>query len=135
MVDSPINFVYWVNASITSQHHLLDENEKLHVREILLQSRLQKLLALEKENAQLRELLRSTPQVSGQVVVARLLAVELDPNLQQVVLNKGSKENVYEGQPVLDPFGVMGQVIGVGALTSRIQLITDRRSAVPVVDA
>lgn len=134
MVDSPINFVHWINASITSQNHLLGENEKLHMREILLQSRLQKLLSLEQENAQLRQLLQSTPQVSGRVVVARLLAVELDPNLQQVVLNKGSNDNVYEGQPVLDAFGVMGQIIGVGSLTSRVQLITDRRSAVPVVD-
>lgn len=134
LVDAPIRFSQWVNASMTMQQHLVHENEELKVQQILLQSRLQKLLSLEKENAHLRQLLQSTAQISGSVVVARLLAVSLDPNLQQVVLNKGSKDKVYRGQPVLDAFGVMGQVVGVGRLTSKILLITDKQSAVPVED-
>ncbi|HLB56636.1 MAG TPA: rod shape-determining protein MreC [Coxiellaceae bacterium] len=134
LVDAPIRFTQWVNESVTTQNHLLHENEELKVRQILLQSRLQKLLSLEKENAQLRQLLQSTAEISGKVAVARLLAVSLDPNLQQVVLNKGSDAKVYRGQPVLDAFGVMGQVIAVGALTSKILLITDKQSAVPVED-
>lgn len=134
IVDSPVRFVHWLNASVTTQHHLVRENEELRVREILLQSRLQKLLSLEEENAHLRQLLQSTAEISGRVKVARLLAVALDPNLQQVVLNKGSNDGVYQGQPVLDAFGVMGQVIGVGPLTSKILLITDKLSAVPVED-
>jgi rod shape-determining protein MreC len=134
LVDAPIRFSEWLNESVTTQRHLLHENEKLKVQQILLQSRLQKLLSLEKENARLRQLLQSTAQISGKVAVARLLAVSLDPNLEEVVLNKGSEEKVYRGQPVLDAFGVMGQVIGVGKLTSKILLITDKQSAVPVED-
>ena len=134
MVDSPIRFTQWLNATVTSQRYLVHENEELRVREILLQSRLQKLLTLEKENAQLRELLQSTPQISGPVAVARLLAVALDPSLQQVVLDKGIKNKVYRGQPVLDAFGVVGQVIDVGEFTSKVLLITDKKSAIPVED-
>lgn len=134
VVDAPIRFAEWLNDSVTSQQHLLAENEELKVQQVLLQSRLQKLLALEQENTQLRQLLQSTSQIAGRVKVARLLAVALDPNLQEVVLNKGAKADVYAGQPVLDAFGVMGQVISVGALTSKILLITDRQSAVPVED-
>lgn len=134
MVDAPIRFVHWINANVTNQRKLIDENAQLRVQEILLQSRLQKLLALEKENAQLRQLLQSTPEIAGKVAVARILAVALDPNLQEMVLDRGSKDHVYNGQPVLDGFGVMGQVIGVGPLTSKILLLTDRRSAVPVED-
>lgn len=134
MVDSPIRFMNWLNAGVTRQDHLVHENEELRVREILLESRLQKLLALEKENAQLRQLLKSTSDISGRVSVARLLAVSLDPNLQEVVLNKGAKDKVYQGQPVLDGFGVMGQVVGVGPFTSKVLLITDKQSAVPVED-
>ncbi len=134
MVDAPVRGALWLNESVTTQRDLVHENEELRVREILLQSRLQRLLSLEKENAQLRQLLQSTAQISGRVVVARLLAVSLDPNLQEVVLNKGSANKVYQGQPVLDAFGVMGQIIGVGDLTSKILLITDKQSAVPVED-
>jgi len=134
MVDSPIRFMNWLNAGVTRQDHLVHENEELRVREILLESRLQKLLVLEKENAQLRQLLKSTSDISGRVSVARLLAVSLDPNLQEVVLDKGTNNKVYQGQPVLDGFGVMGQVVGVGAFTSKVLLITDKQSAVPVED-
>lgn len=134
MVDAPVGFVQWLNASVKSQSSLLDENAQLRAEQILLQARLQRLLALQKENTQLRQLLQSTPQISGRVAVARLLAVALDPNLEEVVLDKGSQDDVYHGQPVLDGFGVMGQVIGVGPVTSKILLITDKQSAVPVED-
>ena len=134
MVDSPIRLLNFLNAGITTQDRLVHENEELRVREILLQSRLQKLLVLEKENAQLRQLLQSTSQISARVAVARILAVALDPNIQQVVLDKGDKDQVYRNQPVLDGSGVIGQVIGVGAQTSRVLLVTDKQSAVPVED-
>jgi rod shape-determining protein MreC len=122
MIDTPIRFTQWLTTSVSTQRHLVHENEELKVQQILLQSRLQKLLALEKENAHLRQLLKSTAEVSGHVAIARLLAVSLDPNLQQVVVDKGSNASVYQGQPVLDEYGVMGQVIGVGKLTSRIMV-------------
>lgn len=134
MVDSPIRLLNFLNAGITTQDRLVHENEELRVREILLQSRLQKLLVLEKENAQLRQLLQSTSQIAGRVAVARILAVALDPNIQQVVLDKGDKDQVYPNQPVLDGSGVIGQVVGVGAQTSRVLLVTDKQSAVPVED-
>jgi len=82
----------------------------------------------------LRKLLQSTSEISGRVVVAQLLAVSLDPRLQQVILDRGSHIKVYNGQPVLDAFGVMGQVVDVGPLTSKVLLLTDTRSAVPVQD-
>lgn len=134
LVNAPIKTVRWVVIGVSSQQQLLADNARLRAHEFLLESRLQKLLALERENAQLRQLLKSTSHVGGQVIVAQLLAVDLDPNLQQILLDKGSRDHVYEGQPVLDPYGVMGQVVRLGPLTSKIMLITDPKSAVPVQD-
>jgi rod shape-determining protein MreC len=65
-------------------------------------------------------------------LVAQLLAVATDPFVKQVVLDKGHKDKVFVGQPVLDAYGVMGQVIQVGPLTSRVLLISDSHSGVPV---
>ncbi len=134
MVDAPIKVAYWLSDSMSSQHQLLGENARLRAHELLLESKLQKLLALEKENAQLRELLKSSSHVGGKVVVAQLLAVALDPTLQTVIVNRGTKDKVYIGQPVLDAYGVMGQVVSVGLLTSRVMLISDVKSAIPVQD-
>lgn len=133
-VDLPIRFARWMNHQFTTQQSLLVENEKLREEEMLFQVRLQKLLALENENAELRELLQSQSHTETHMRVARLLAVSLDPDMQQMVIDQGEKNDVAVGQPVLDADGLMGQVIEVGPLTSKILLITDARSAVPVVD-
>ncbi len=133
-VDAPVRFARWVGESVTSQQHLVDENAKLRAKTLLLQSRLQRLMKLQKENAQLRLLLQSSLQVSGRVQVARLLAVSLTEDLLQIIVDKGTNDQVYVGQPVLDAHGVMGQVVSAGPLTSKVLLITDPRSAVPVKD-
>lgn len=134
-MDSPTRFFRWTNNNLTTQHNLLIQNGTLQTQVILLQAQLQKLLALKSENEQLRGLLQSTSQVDGKVKVARLLAVSLDPNMQQMVIDQGAKQQVEIGQPVLDANGVMGQVVEVGDYTSKVLLITDTRSAVPVEDA
>lgn len=134
LVNAPIKTIHWLGTSVTTEKQLLEENARLRARELLLESRLQKLLMLERENTQLKQLLQSSSHVAGHVKVAELLAVDLDPSVQQVVLDKGLDDHVYVGQPVLDAYGVMGQVINVGPLTSKVLLITDPRAAVPVQD-
>jgi len=132
LVDKPTKWMQGLAASISSQHRLLAENARMRARDFLLQARLQRLLALEKENVELRELLKSSSHLGGKVLVAELLAVGLDPNLQQMIVNKGSKNKVYLGQPVLDAYGVLGQIVSVGPFTSKVLLLTDARSAIPV---
>ena len=51
-----------------------------------------------------------------------------------MILNKGRNDGVYVGQPVLDAYGLMGQVIAVDSITSRVLLITDTQSAIPVLN-
>ncbi len=132
LVDQPIKSVHWLTITLKFQRQLLDENARLRAQQLLMESKLQKLLTLERENAQLRQLLQSTPQATGKVIVAQLLAVALNPATQQVVIDRGTADHLYLGQPVLDAYGVMGQVISVGPLTSRVLLVTDIQSAVPV---
>ena len=134
IVDTPIKFTHWLASSVIAQHQLVDENARLRAHQLLLESKLQKLLVLERENMQLKELLRSTSHLSSKVKVAQLLAVDLNPALQQLILNMGGQQGVYVGQPVLDAYGVMGQVVDVGPIVSKVLLITDRRSAIPVQD-
>lgn len=132
VANAPIKLVRWLGTNVTAQRQLLEDNAQLRAREFVLESKLQKLLSLERENAQLKELLRSTSHIGGKVKVAQLLAISLDPALNQAILNQGRQDNVYVGQPVLDAYGVMGQVVDVGPFTSKVLLITDTRSAVPV---
>lgn len=131
-VNAPINALSWIADRISTEHNLLDENAKLRASNFLLRAKLQRLSALEKENGELRELLQSSSHAGGQVVTARLLAVDMGVGLQQMIVGKGRRDKVYVGQPVLDAYGVMGQVVDAGFLTSKVLLLTDPKSAIPV---
>ncbi len=132
VVDWPVQAADWVKSSFSSHRALVKENQHLKAQSFLLNVQLQRLLSLERENSQLRALLKSSTRAGGKVLAAQLLAVDSDPFIHEVVLDKGVKAGIYVGQPVIDASGVMGQVIQVGPVTSRVLLIDDSRSAVPV---
>ncbi len=135
LVNAPIRGVQTLLDNLSSRETLLAENTSLKAKQLLLQAQLQKLIALENENMELRALLQSSPRLQNRhIAIAHLLAVSTDPLISELVLDKGRKAGVYIGQPVLDANGVMGQIIQVGPLTSRLLLIADLRSAVPVQD-
>lgn len=131
-VSLPMQFVNDLGTALSSHEALIKENQSLKEEELLLRAQVQRLLAIEAENNQLKSLLSSSAQVQGKVLVAQLLAISTDPFVNQVVVDKGSRNGVFVGQPVLDATGVMGEVIQVSPLTSRILLINDPRSGVPV---
>lgn len=111
---------------------LRDRNEALRRENLVLNARLQQLLALESENMRLRDLLGSSFRIGERVLIAEILAVDLDPGHQQVVINKGSSSGVFVGQPVLDANAVMGQVVRTNPFSSTVLLITDSDHALPV---
>ena len=131
-VSFPFHMLDWAHYNIASRQALIDENTKLRYQHLMLQARLQKFIALKKENTQLRTLLQSTTLISGKVMAAQLLGVNPMPFSQTLLLDKGKQEDIRVGQPVLDAYGIMGQVIKTYAKTSIVLLITDPKSAVPV---
>lgn len=132
IVDLPVASVRWLKVQLAERTVLLAENRRLRERQLLLQAGLQKLSALEVENMRLRELLESSFKVGERVLIAELLAVDLDPYNHEVLVNKGSEHSLYVGQPVLDAKGVMGQTVHVGPLSTTVVLITDPSHAIPV---
>ncbi|HEY5603353.1 MAG TPA: rod shape-determining protein MreC [Gammaproteobacteria bacterium] len=132
LVNLPVTMGEWMSESVTSRGTLLEENERLRVQHLLFKAQLQKLAALQVENVRLRELLQSSKKVSENVLIAELLAVDLDPFSRKIVINKGSTDNVYLGQPVLDAEGIMGQIVHLGPYSGTAMLITDPNHAIPV---
>lgn len=111
---------------------LLDENAQLKTDLQNQQSELLQLAYLKKENNKLRELLGSPLQHDEYKKVAQVLLADTDPYVYQIVLNKGEKEGVFVGQPVVDEKGIVGQIYKTAYNTSRAILICDYQHAVPV---
>ena len=132
LVDLPFRAWQSVSTTFAERGSLTAENEQLKRDRLNAEFRLQRLAALEMENARLRELLDSTARVGNRALVAEILAVDLDPYRQRFDLNRGLVDGVYVGQALLDAQGVVGQIVSVGAFTSEAVLITDADHAVPV---
>nr|WP_190539477.1 rod shape-determining protein MreC [Pseudomonas typographi] len=121
-----------VASQFGSRTELIAENEKLKTEALLLQGRLQKLAALTEQNVRLRELLNSSALVNEKVEVAELIGMDPNPFTQRILINKGERDGVFLGQPVLDARGLMGQVVELMPYTARVLLLTDSTHSIPV---
>ena len=132
LVDLPLSASSWIGENLSSRQTLLEENKKLRIQQTLFKAQLQKLQSLKAENQRLRELLKSSKKVGEHVLIGELISVDLEPFTRQIVINKGSNDDVYLGQPLVDSEGVMGQIVHVSPFTSTAMLITDANHAIPV---
>lgn len=135
--------VYWVagwparvwdelNEQFTTRQALQAENERLKGEALVMQRRLQKLAALIEQNVRLRELLNSAARVDERVLVAELVGVDPNPYTLRIIINKGARDGVFLGQPVLDARGLMGQVVEVMPSSARVLLLSDTTHSIPV---
>lgn len=131
-IDLPIRLFYWADESLSNQQSLLEKNREFEARHLENRVQLQKLDIIEKENQRLRKLLSATPKTTERLLISEIINVDVDPYRQLIVLNKGSNSDVYQGQPIIDAQGIMGQVIHVSPMVSTAMLITDVSHAIPV---
>ena len=119
-------------SRLVSHDRLFSDNAKLTHDAMLMNGQLQLLTFLQQENDRLRSLLNSPVQDNTRKLVAELMAVDNNPYSHQIVINKGAINGVYEGQPVLDNKGIVGQIMQVSSTNSRVLLIADVTHAIPV---
>lgn len=132
LASVPRDVVEGASLQLRSRSELITENQQLQQQLFLLRSDLLRMAELSQENRRLRELLGSPVTQDSRKLVARILSVDSDPFVYQVVIDKGIEHHVYEGQPVVNDQGVIGQVVSVGKTSSRVLLITDVSHALPV---
>ncbi|WP_110186877.1 rod shape-determining protein MreC [Pokkaliibacter plantistimulans] len=132
VVDVPNQVWSAADRTLANREQLQQDNDRLRTQVLFLERQVQKMASTTAENIRLRELLNASQRLDERVLLADLIGVNPDPFQHQIVLNKGSNDNVYVGQAVLDAGGIMGQVVEVGPYTSRVLLITDAAHAIPV---
>jgi len=132
LVHIPVAGYHWLSDTLSTHQMLLEENNRLNKEWHELRAQLLKFSALETENMRLRELLDSSIKINDRVLIAEVLHVEIDPLKRQIIINKGSKDQAFIGQTIIDAQGVVGQIIHVSLYTSTVMLITNPDHAIPV---
>lgn len=132
LVSGPTRLVQSVRESVSGYTELYAENQRLREEELVLKTRLMKFATLEQENIRLRGLLETSFKVGEQMQIAEVLAVNLFPHEQVLVLNKGSRFGAHVSQPVFGATGVVGQIVRVTPVSAEVLLITDSNHGIPV---
>ncbi|WGY75153.1 rod shape-determining protein MreC [Aeromonas caviae] len=132
IANAPGTLLDTMSTQVQTRADLIEQTKQQEQQLFTLRSRLLKMDQLEHENQRLRELLGSPVHKESRKMVAELLSVDSDPFSHQVLINKGALDGVYNGQPVINDQGVVGQVLHVGSTTSRVLLITDSSHGIPV---
>jgi rod shape-determining protein MreC len=132
VVDAPHSVWSWLTGSFADRDRLREENAQLSEALRVARIKLLQHESLVEENRRLRELRGASQGIGDRTLIAEILHVTVDAFRHRVRINKGADDDVYEAQPVLDAFGVVGQVVRVDKFTSLIILISDAEHATPV---
>lgn len=109
------------------------ENERLREENDRLRAWQSTARRLETENAAFRALLRARPEPGVTYVSGRVIGDSGGPWVRTLALNAGESDGVHKGSAVVTGDGLVGRVVESGDRSSRILLLTDLNSRVPVV--
>jgi rod shape-determining protein MreC len=131
IVSGPENFIKNNYTSINKHFNLYKENQK-NIDELnYLRGKdlSQQIITL--ENIKYKKLIDDY-FVIGQETVAKVLIDKQSPFLRSIIINKGSRNKIELGMVVLDEGYLVGKIVEVNFFTSRVLLISDINSKIPV---
>jgi len=132
VVQAPGQLWDWVTGSFADRARLRAENAELTEQLRAARVKLLQFDSLREENVRLRAVREASAGVGGRTMIAEIMRVDVDPFRHRVRINKGADDGVFKFQPVLDAFGIVGQVAQVDKFTATLILITDAEHAIPV---
>jgi rod shape-determining protein MreC len=131
-VNSPSAAWQWMKESFAAREALQGQVDQLRAQLRDQQLVTLRQAALESENATLRNLKDTQPEVIEKRLIGEVISLEVSTLRQRLLINRGASSGVYKAQPVISGDGVLGQVYRLGPFSSEIILITDAEHALPV---
>lgn len=132
VVQTPFDLWNWLTESFSDRSRLRADNARLTEELRVARVQLLRFDSLNEENRRLRAIRDASQGMGKRTLIAEIMHVDVDPFRHRVRINKGSEDGVFKGQPVLDAFGIVGQVTHVDRGGSEVILISDSEHAVPV---
>jgi len=136
LVDLPSQMMNWVSDKGSDTEQLIRKNERLTNELLELKAKLQIYNNLVLENQKISRLIDASYTLpANSVILARIKSISQSRLKKQLVINKGSNDNILESQIVLGAKGVVGQIIQSTPFYATVQLATDPTQHIPVKNA
>lgn len=132
VVQAPFDFWNWLTSSFADRAELRKENAQLSEELRVARIKALQFESLYEENRRLRAIRAASEGIAERTLIAEIIRVDVDPFRHRVRINKGADDGVFTGQPVVDAFGIVGQVTRVDRYSAELILISDNEHATPV---
>tara|TARA_B100000795_G_scaffold264416_1_gene244876 strand:+ start:211 stop:1434 length:1224 start_codon:yes stop_codon:yes gene_type:complete len=131
IVSGPENFIKYNYLTVQSHFKIYEENkkEKFELKNLRTQNLSNQIITL--ENIKYKKLIDDY-FIKDNETYAKVLIDKQSPFLRSIMLNKGSKNDIKLGMVILDENYLIGKIIEVNYFTSRVLLISDINSKIPV---
>ncbi len=133
IASRPVSAARRVVESTDQYAYVFDENERLREENARLLAWKEAALKLEAKVARFEALLNVQVDPSIGYVTGRVVGDSGGPFVETIIANVGARQGVESGQAVINSDGLIGRIVARGPDASRILLLTDLNSRVPVV--
>lgn len=127
-----VGFFTGIGDSVSAYWQAGSQNEALHAELAQARRELVTARAAEAENQRLLRLLGLARETPDEIAVTRIVGSSFESSRRMATLAAGTSSGVAVGQPVRAPDGLVGRVVETGRWASRVLLVTDGASNVPV---
>ena len=131
LISAPENKIENINSQIKDHLEIYDNYKNLESELETLKKKELTNNFLIMENEKLRELINES--INSNEILAKVLIDKESPFLKSIILNKGSKDKLQIGMAVADEVYLVGKIIEVNYTNSRVLLLSDLNSKIPVV--
>jgi rod shape-determining protein MreC len=132
VVSVPENLIKDSYLTIQNHNKLYKENENIKSELEILKAKdlLNEFIIL--ENQRLKNIVDDY-LIKSDTIIAKVISDKSSPFLRSIIINKGSKHKIILGMIVMDGAYLVGKVVEVNYLSSRVLLLSDLNSKIPVI--
>ena len=132
IVSVPENLLKDSYLTLQNHNKLYKKNEKIKFELEILKAKDLSNEFIILENQRLKSIVDDY-LVKSDTIIAKVLSDKGSPFLRSIIINKGSKHKINLGMVVMDGAYLVGKVIEVNYLSSRVLLLSDLNSKIPVI--
>ena len=133
VVSAPSKSINNFTDFVKEHVHLYDDYSKLKKENNELKNKISETHFLELENTQLRKLIEEQVSSTSNLMSARVMLDKQSPYLNSFIINIGSNKNIKNGMAALDGKNFIGRIVDVNFFSSRVLLVSDLNSKIPVM--
>ena len=121
------------SKNVSDHLNLYKDYNQLKEENAKLKNNISEIDFLELENSQLRQLIDEQIQSPSNLVSARVIIDKQSPYLNSFIINIGTNKKIKKGMAALDGKNFVGRIVDVNYFSSRVLLISDLNSKIPII--